>query len=245
MSDVGWVDLRRRADRARRSCTRIRARFPNARLGNGFGLTETSSIVDLPARRVRRHSRRRRSGFAAPTVEVDLDSTPTHGDGRRRTARSAGQNVVAGLLEQARSRPRRRSSTAGCTPATSRASTTTASSQIVDRMKDMINRGGENVYCVEVENVLAAAPGRVRGRRARRARRDDGREGRRGRRAAAGMRDADRRGFARSPRTTSPTSRCRSSSACAASRCRATRRQGAQTRSAQRHSVERRATLRR
>jgi acyl-CoA synthetase (AMP-forming)/AMP-acid ligase II len=30
---------------------------------------------------------------------------------------------------------------------------------IVDRAKDMINRGGENVYCVEVENVLAAAPG--------------------------------------------------------------------------------------
>ena len=30
---------------------------------------------------------------------------------------------------------------------------------IVDRAKDMINRGGENVYCVEVENVLAGAPG--------------------------------------------------------------------------------------
>jgi long-chain acyl-CoA synthetase len=30
---------------------------------------------------------------------------------------------------------------------------------IVDRVKDMINRGGENVYCVEVENALAAAPG--------------------------------------------------------------------------------------
>jgi AMP-binding enzyme C-terminal domain len=29
---------------------------------------------------------------------------------------------------------------------------------LVDRMKDMINRGGENVYCVEVENVLAGAP---------------------------------------------------------------------------------------
>jgi acyl-CoA synthetase (AMP-forming)/AMP-acid ligase II len=30
---------------------------------------------------------------------------------------------------------------------------------VVDRAKDMINRGGENVYCVEVENALAAAPG--------------------------------------------------------------------------------------
>ncbi len=30
---------------------------------------------------------------------------------------------------------------------------------IVDRKKDMINRGGENVYSLEVENVLAGAPG--------------------------------------------------------------------------------------
>ena len=30
--------------------------------------------------------------------------------------------------------------------------------QIVDRKKDMICRGGENVYCVEVENALAAHP---------------------------------------------------------------------------------------
>ncbi|MCW2676011.1 MAG: putative fatty-acid--CoA ligase, partial [Modestobacter sp.] len=30
--------------------------------------------------------------------------------------------------------------------------------RIVDRAKDMINRGGENVYSVEVENALAAHP---------------------------------------------------------------------------------------
>ena len=30
---------------------------------------------------------------------------------------------------------------------------------VVDRAKDMINRGGENVYSVEVENALAGAPG--------------------------------------------------------------------------------------
>ena len=30
--------------------------------------------------------------------------------------------------------------------------------QIVDRMKDMVNRGGENVYCVEVENGLTGYP---------------------------------------------------------------------------------------
>ncbi|MEO5723762.1 MAG: long-chain fatty acid--CoA ligase, partial [Ilumatobacteraceae bacterium] len=30
--------------------------------------------------------------------------------------------------------------------------------QIVDRKKDMVNRGGENVYCVEVENALVQHP---------------------------------------------------------------------------------------
>src|SRR4029079_17564816 len=30
--------------------------------------------------------------------------------------------------------------------------------QIVDRLKDMVNRGGENVYCVEVENALVQHP---------------------------------------------------------------------------------------
>jgi acyl-CoA synthetase (AMP-forming)/AMP-acid ligase II len=30
---------------------------------------------------------------------------------------------------------------------------------IVDRKKDMINRGGENVYSIEVENALVSAPG--------------------------------------------------------------------------------------
>ena len=32
---------------------------------------------------------------------------------------------------------------------------------IVDRAKDMINRGGENVYSIEVESALAGAPGVV------------------------------------------------------------------------------------
>jgi long-chain acyl-CoA synthetase len=29
---------------------------------------------------------------------------------------------------------------------------------VVDRMKDMINRGGENIYCIEVESVLLDHP---------------------------------------------------------------------------------------
>ena len=63
--------------------------------------------------------------------------------------------------------PPRRSPAAGCTPATWPASTpkglvhiaAKGLVHIADRAKDMINRGGENVYCVEVENALAGAPG--------------------------------------------------------------------------------------
>ena len=79
---------------------------------------------------------------------------------------------------------------------------------IVDRLKDMINRGGENVYCVEVENALAAAPGRLRGRRGRRARRDDGREGRRRARADAGPEFDVEAVLAYARERNSPTSRC-------------------------------------
>jgi hypothetical protein len=61
---------------------------------------------------------------------------------------------------------------------------------VLDRIKDMINRGGENVYSVEVENRpdRRSRSGRGRGRRRRRP--DDGREGRRRHRAVAG---SDRR----------------------------------------------------
>ena len=34
----------------------------------------------------------------------------------------------------------------------------------VNRMKDMINRGGENAYCMEVENAPTGAPGSTRWR---------------------------------------------------------------------------------
>ena len=44
--------------------------------------------------------------------------------------------------------------TAGCTPATSASSTRTASCVIVDRIKDMIIRGGENIYPKEIETAL-------------------------------------------------------------------------------------------
>ena len=48
---------------------------------------------------------------------------------------------------------------------------------VVDRMKDMIITGGENVYSAEVENVRRAAPGGRPMRSDRRSRRQMGRDG--------------------------------------------------------------------
>ena len=55
-------------------------------------------------------------------------------------------------------RPRARSATAGSTPATSAGSTTDGYLYIVDRLKDMIRSGGENMSSAEIEAVLADHP---------------------------------------------------------------------------------------
>ena len=70
-----------------------------------------------------------------------------------------GYSVMLGYWEepeQDRRGDRRRA--AGCTRATSRRWTTTATCNIVGRIKDLIIRGGENVYPREVEEFLYTHP---------------------------------------------------------------------------------------
>ena len=99
-----------------------------------------------------------RSASRAPVVDVaSIDVAPR----RRRRAADPRAERRRRLLEQARGDRGdvRRRLAAHRRPRP--ASTTTAWSTSWTGIKDMINRGGENVYCVEVENALAGAPGVV------------------------------------------------------------------------------------
>lgn len=133
---------------------RIVEAFPNARVGNGFGLTETSSVATFLPHEFA-HVRPDSVGFAAPVVDLDLfEVDRTSGVGELLVR---GPNVVRGYWNK----PEATAATfvKGWLHTGDLARLDADGfAQIVDRKKDMVNRGGENVYCVEVENALAAHP---------------------------------------------------------------------------------------
>jgi long-chain acyl-CoA synthetase len=153
MSAVRWVNYGG-APIAPALVHQMMQKFPNARVGNGFGLTETSSISTfLPHEFAGEHADS--VGFPAPVVDLDLyDPDPDSGVGELLIR---GSNVVPGYWNKPdataatfvngwlHSGDMARIDAQGLT-------------YIVDRKKDMIDRGGENVYCVEVENALQAHP---------------------------------------------------------------------------------------
>jgi acyl-CoA synthetase (AMP-forming)/AMP-acid ligase II len=125
------------------------AAFPGARLGNGFGLSETSALATfLPHEYTAEHADA--VGFPTPVNDVRLDA-PDIGELLIR-----GPNVVAGYWGD----PERTAETFvdGWLHTGDVARIDDGIVRIVDRAKDMINRGGENVYSVEVENALCGHP---------------------------------------------------------------------------------------
>jgi len=133
---------------------RILEAFPTARVGNGFGLTETTSVATfLP----HEYSRLRPEtvGFAAPVVDVKLDEEGFESGVGELLIR--GPNVVKGYWNKPEATAE--AFAGGWLHSGDLARIDKQGFvQIVDRKKDMVNRGGENVYCVEVENALAAHP---------------------------------------------------------------------------------------
>lgn len=134
---------------------RIKAAFPAAQVGNGFGLTETASLTSfLPDDESLAHPDS--VGYPLPVVDLALESPdPETGVGELLVR---GPNVVAGYW---RAPEASAEAFSGGWLRTGDLARVDADGRlyVVDRSKDMINRGGENVYSVEVENALAAAPG--------------------------------------------------------------------------------------
>lgn len=133
----------------------IQSGFPNARVGNGFGLTETCSMTTfLPHEETEEHVDS--VGFAMPSVDVSIHQpNPESGVGELLVR---GSNVISGYWQRPEA-----NADAFIGPWLRTGDMARIDDEgllyIVDRVKDMINRGGENVYSVEVENVVSAAPG--------------------------------------------------------------------------------------
>jgi long-chain acyl-CoA synthetase len=154
VSGVRWVSYGG-APIAENLVHRIQNAFPDARVGNGFGLTESASLSTfLPHEETAEHADS--VGFAMPVDDLAIDAPdPETGVGELLVR---GPNVVRGYWN----RPEESAQTfVDGWLHTGDLARVDADGllYIVDRKKDMINRGGENVYCIEVENALAGAPG--------------------------------------------------------------------------------------
>ena len=133
---------------------RIKDAFPGALVFNGFGMTESASLLTvLPDQYAADYADS--VGFAVPVVDLALADVDPHSGVGELLVR--GPNVTKAYWNK---------------PAETEAAIVdgwlhtgdmahvapNGLTFIVDRVKDMICRGGENVYCVEVENALAGAP---------------------------------------------------------------------------------------
>jgi long-chain acyl-CoA synthetase len=137
---------------------RLTAVFPKANSGNGYGLTETSSVTTQNSAEDYRN-RPDSVGVAVPTcdlrvVDASGQDVPAGGIGELWIR---GPNIVKGYWNKPE--------------ATAEAITDgwfhsgdiariddEGFVYILDRAKDMLIRGGENIYCVEVENALYSHP---------------------------------------------------------------------------------------
>jgi long-chain acyl-CoA synthetase len=154
VSNVSWVSYGG-APIAESLVHAIQEAFTNARVGNGFGLTETSSLTSfLPHEEAAEHADS--VGFAMPVDDLAIDRPDTETGVGELLVR--GPNVVQGYWNKPEATAETFVDGWLHTGDLARIDAD-GLLYIVDRKKDMINRGGENVYSIEVENALAGAPG--------------------------------------------------------------------------------------
>jgi long-chain acyl-CoA synthetase len=145
---------------------RIKEHFPGGAPGNGYGLTETSAMTTMNAGD---DYVRKPDSVGPPAPVCDVAVVPEEYDGEEPPADQAvdpertgelwikGPNVVRGYWN--RPQETALSFTRGWLHTGDVARIDEEGFvHIVDRAKDMIIRGGENVYCVEVEAALFEHP---------------------------------------------------------------------------------------
>ena len=145
---------------------RIKEHFPGGAPGNGYGLTETSAMTTMNAGD---DYVRKPDSVGRPAPVCDVAVVPEEYDGEEPPADQApdpertgelwikGPNVVRGYWN--RPEDTALSFTRGWLHTGDVARIDEEGFvHIVDRAKDMIIRGGENVYCVEVEAALFEHP---------------------------------------------------------------------------------------
>jgi acyl-CoA synthetase (AMP-forming)/AMP-acid ligase II len=134
---------------------RMKKMFPAVRVGNGFGLTEVTGVLTLlPHDETEDYTES--VGYAMPSNELRIDRSDDDSGSGELLAR--GPNVMVGYWNN----PQATAATIvdGWLRTGDIATIDEAGRvYIVDRAKDMINRGGENVCSSEVENALAAVEG--------------------------------------------------------------------------------------
>ncbi|WP_228816055.1 class I adenylate-forming enzyme family protein [Nocardia cyriacigeorgica] len=132
----------------------VQAAFPAATVFNGYGMTETASLMTLlPDDDAVAHADS--VGYAVPSVRLAV--APIDGDPAVGELLARGANVTGGYWN------RPEATDAALLRGWLRTGDVVRVDDagrvhIVDRIKDIINRGGENVSSVEVEAALLAAP---------------------------------------------------------------------------------------
>ncbi len=137
---------------------RIKQQFPKVHPGNGYGLTETSSITTQNSA----EDYVNRPDSAGPCVPV-CDLKVVDENGKEVPAGQVGElwikgpNIVVGYWNKAEA------TAAAITDGWLHSGDLVRIDEegfvfILDRAKDMLIRGGENIYCVEVEGALYAHP---------------------------------------------------------------------------------------
>ena len=131
--------------------TKIKTAFPGGQVFNGFGMTETASLItSLPDRDAAEHADS--VGYAVPVIDLAIDAFENSDSGELLVR---GPNVTRGYWNRDSSESIKDGWL--CTGDVVRADAA-GRIHIIDRAKDIINRGGENVSSIEVEAALADAP---------------------------------------------------------------------------------------